>query len=358
MSIAADHSRGARALIERAIHWWLGELQATWRDLGWVTAAIRTRNDLVLEAGERYWVLRHRQRPLGQIDRSVADAEEMTRELRHLLGDRRRQLVVEIPAERALVKRIHLPAMARGEIGRVLRFEVARHFPFPAERVYFSHRVLGARDPASRAIEIELVAVPREIVADILHRLRAADLHVKAVAVVGTGGTTAIALPVAAAGRRPLGRGERGLMLLLAALAVGALVSPILHDRLRLAAAERETEALEPRAKARADAREEQQRLAARIAGPLRLKSSRQPMVALLDELTKAVPDGSWLQSLSLSGHELVIDGLSPSAATLALALEKSRSFTKVTFRSPIARDPATGLEHFQLSASIAETAP
>jgi hypothetical protein len=38
--------------------------------------------------------------------------------------------------------------------------------------------------------------------------------------------------------------------------------------------------------------------------------------------------------------------------------LEQSRVFANVTFRSPITRDPLTGLEHFQLSAAIAEPKP
>ena len=165
-------------------------------------------------------------------------------------------------------------------------------------------------------------------------------------------------LPVASTAGRQHARGERILWILLGALVVAALASPLLHARLQLAASERETDALAPRVRALIDARDRQQHAADQMDLPLRLKSSRPALVAVLDDLTKAVPDGSWLQSLTLSGHELVIDGLSPSAATLALALEKSRSFTKVAFRAPITRDPATGLEHFQLSAVIAEPAP
>lgn len=356
MTVAADPSRGARALIERALHWWLAELREAYRDLA-RTASIGARNDLVLEAGERYWVLRHRQRPLGQIDRTVADAAETTGELRRIQAARRRKLTVEIPAERALVKRIRLPAMAKGEIGRVLRFEIARHFPFPAERVYFQHRVI-AGSAAQGTIEVELVAVPREIVADILHTLRAAELHIKSVVVAGGENAAPIVLPVASVAGRRHGRGERVLSILLGALVLAALASPLLHARLQLAAIERETALLAPQVRALVDARDRQQHAADQMALPLRLKESRPALVVVLDDLTKAVPDGSWLQSLTLSGHELVIDGLSPSAATIALALEKSRSFTKVAFRAPITRDPATGLEHFQLSAAIADPVP
>jgi hypothetical protein len=53
----------------------------------------------------------------------------------------------------------------------------------------------------------------------------------------------------------------------------------------------------------------------------------------------------------------VTLDGLSPSAATIALALEKSRDVTGVVFRSPITRE-ASGLEHFQLGATLAEPKP
>jgi general secretion pathway protein L len=302
MTVAADNrSRRARALAERVLHWWLSELGATWHELAQSTA-IGTRNDAVLEAGERYWILRQRQRPLGQIDRALSDADETQRELRRIFAARRhRGIVVEIPPERALTKRIVFPAVAHAEIDRILRFEIARHFPFPADRVYYRHRVVSDAPAARGTVEVELVAVPREIVAEVLDALRRAELRPKGVAIAGAGKAAPMSLPVASL-RRPLGRGERGMIVTLALLTATALASPVLHDRLRLAAIEAESGALEPRAKAILDARDRAHAAAERMAGPLRLKTTRPPLVAVLDELTKAVPDGSWLQTLTLSG--------------------------------------------------------
>jgi len=135
-------------------------------------------------------------------------------------------------------------------------------------------------------------------------------------------------------------------------------VSAPLRQHLRLADVDRELAALKPQAQAVLETRERQRREADRTASVLRLRAARRPLVDTLAELSRAVPDGSWLISLGLSGRDLVLDGLSPSAATTALALEQSRAFSSVVFRSSITRDPGTGLEHFQLGASIAETAP
>jgi hypothetical protein len=64
------------------------------------------------------------------------------------------------------------------------------------------------------------------------------------------------------------------------------------------------------------------------------------------------LPDGAWLLSLSIIGRDVVLDGLAPSAAAIALALEKSHDVSDIVFRSAITRE-TSGLEHFQLGASL-----
>jgi general secretion pathway protein L len=250
--------------------------------------------------------------------------------------------------------------MAQNELDRVLHFEIARHFPFPAERVHFAYRIAARGSMQGSGIEVELVAVPREIVAEICAELAHAGLRPSRIVVLGAAGTAPMALPATALGRRPsrLVAADRALLLTLAVLAAVAVVSPIVHHHMRLATVERETEALRPQVQSILDARDRERRASARTAGPLLLKASRPPLVAVLDALTRAVPDGSWLLSLNVSGREIVMDGLAPSAAATALALEESGAFTNVVFRSPITREPQSGLEHFQFSAVIAEPKP
>jgi Tfp pilus assembly protein PilN len=139
--------------------------------------------------------------------------------------------------------------------------------------------------------------------------------------------------------------------------ALAALISWPLAQQAELSSVERELAALKPRAEAALRLRETERRASERIAAIMALRSGRGPLVAALDALSRGVPDGSWLLSLSISGREVVLDGLSPSAATMALALEKSGSVSGVVFRSPITRE-TSGLEHFQLGATLGETKP
>jgi Tfp pilus assembly protein PilN len=149
--------------------------------------------------------------------------------------------------------------------------------------------------------------------------------------------------------------------LLLAAIgvvAVGAAVSWPLAQQAQLSSIERELAQLKPQADAASRAREQQQREAERAASVSTLASGRLPLIRVLDTLSRDIPDGSWLISLSVSGRDVVLDGLSPSAATIALALEHSHAFSTIEFRSPINRDATTGLEHFQIGATMTERKP
>jgi Tfp pilus assembly protein PilN len=62
-------------------------------------------------------------------------------------------------------------------------------------------------------------------------------------------------------------------------------------------------------------------------------------MLRLLEQLTKLLPDGTWLQQLQINGDTVEIYGNSNRAADLVPPLENSPYFTQVEFTSPITRD-------------------
>jgi general secretion pathway protein L len=354
MTIAANRpikTARSRALLGRALSWWLGELRAC-RDDVLRYAATRGRRGVTIEAGERYWLLRQGQRPIGQIDLLTGDAAGLLR-----LGSpagRRRAVIVEIPPERALAKIVSFPSGAKEQLDRILGFEIARHFPFPADRVYFCHRLVGQSEDGAGAIAVEIVAVPREIVDGICLALAEAGLRPAAIAVAGNADAPPMFLPAAAIaiGRREIALATRILSLGIGLAALLALVSWPLAQQAELNALDRELAALKPRAEVGLRVGEDARRTDERSAAIVALRSARSPLVGALDALSRDVPDGSWLLSLSISGRDVVLDGLSPSAASVALALEKSHDVTGIVFRSPITRE-ASGLEHFQLGATL-----
>jgi general secretion pathway protein L len=349
-----------RAFAGRALDWWLSELHGATEDvLG--RLGFGDRNAVVIEAGETTWTVTYRETVLGRIELAAGNTR-FREELRRIISSAPKAsgIIVDIPQDRALSKVVRLPTAARTELDRMLRFEFSRHFPFAPERVYFSHRMAPNRNPLNRGlIEVELVVVPRDVVSDVCRELAAAELAPRRVAVAGAGGKHRLFLPRSIVGSAPAyGWGARALVGALAFAALAAIVSPVIQQQVHLAALDRELAQLTPQAKVALDDQMQQRQRAARSAAVWQLKATRQPMVMVLDELTRMIADGAWLLSVRITGKELVIDGLAPSAASTALGLEQSAFFSKVTFRAPIVRDAGTGLEHFQISAAMAGAQP
>jgi Tfp pilus assembly protein PilN len=69
------------------------------------------------------------------------------------------------------------------------------------------------------------------------------------------------------------------------------------------------------------------------------LRTGNWQKLRLLDQVTKLLPDGTWLQQLQISEDTVEIYGFSNRAADLVPPLENSPYFTQVEFTSPITRD-------------------
>jgi general secretion pathway protein L len=69
------------------------------------------------------------------------------------------------------------------------------------------------------------------------------------------------------------------------------------------------------------------------------LRAGNWQKLRLLAQLTKLLPDDTWLQQLQISEDTVEIYGSSNRAADLVPPLENSPYFTQVEFTSPITRD-------------------
>jgi general secretion pathway protein L len=359
--VARQKLTGIRVQAGRGLAWWLGELRSIHLDAA-RRLRIIARNTLTIEAGERRWIVRRKQVPVGEVDWAAGDAVSSRRLLRELAAPARRvgSVGVEIPPERILSKIIDLPAGAEGELDRVLSFEIARHFPFSAERVFYRYRIVGRSGNASgkraAALSVEIVAVPREVVVSIADELALAGLRASGVAILASRNAAPLFLSPDALG--PAAAAPSASRLLAASVALLALIATAswpIAQQFRLAQIEREITALKPAAEAALRARQEDRRDADQAADIMRLRAQRPPLIALLEALSRELPDGSWLTSLSIAGRDILLEGLTPSAATIALGLGRNPNFGSVLFRSPIARDGTSGLEHFQLGATTLE---
>jgi Tfp pilus assembly protein PilN len=140
------------------------------------------------------------------------------------------------------------------------------------------------------------------------------------------------------------------LAALVAALALALGARGPVQDWLYSQHLEREMQALRPQLReleaAQTDAETAQARL--RLLGEAR-ESARAPL-ALLNELTRILPQEVWLQQFSYDGQTVNITGTAPGASGLLQTLSESPYFENPQFRTSISQTPE-GQERFTISA-------
>ncbi|PSJ63452.1 PilN domain-containing protein [Kumtagia ephedrae] len=73
------------------------------------------------------------------------------------------------------------------------------------------------------------------------------------------------------------------------------------------------------------------------------------PLAKILEELTRLVPDDSWIIDLSIEDDKVTFSGFSSSAAGLIATLDASPLFSGPTFTAPVVKAPGADGERFTL---------
>jgi general secretion pathway protein L len=315
---------------------------------------------LTLDASDQQWVLRlqkgTRHQVLGRIDsQSPASAG------RKILGTlirkaklRHAELTILLPENRSLRRPLDMPAITETDLRQALFFEIERQTPFRPEDVYFDYRVL-ARRPEAKRLTVELIAVPRANVDSILSQVHERGLQPSIVDVVARNAQSGIGINLlkadqAAARWSPLRVAFALLVVVLIAAAFYVPVNQLSAEDESLAAqvAEESAKAKQTLAK-RAELDE-----TVRAAGFLDERKQNVPgVLGVLNEVTKALPDNTWLLSLSQNKADVKISGYSAAAAELISRIDAVPLFKNPTFSSPIVQDLQNKLERFDISFEI-----
>lgn len=271
-------------------------------------------------------------------------------------------LVLLLPRARVLRRRLTLPAAVEENLRQVLGFEMDRQTPFRADQVYFDARVL-ARDAASKQIEVDLLLVPRPVADAELSAAEALGLRLDGLDAADEDGRLGFNL-LPTDRRAP----RRNLWLRInLALGAAALVLLVLAMLQSLTNRETALESLrEATEKARAEARSVAQLRTAlndAVEGANYLaarKRSRPPVVTVLRDVTRRLPNDTWLQRFSVNGEQVQLQGQSREASALIALLQQSELLDGPALQGAITPDARTGKEQFliQARARLPEAAP
>ncbi|MEG3193406.1 PilN domain-containing protein, partial [Lysobacter sp. D1-1-M9] len=266
-----------------------------------------------------------------------------------------------LPAGSSLRRRLTLPAAAADRLRDVIGFEIDRQTPFSADAVAFDARVLGRRESDGQ-LDVELVAVPRTAIDPPLAALGPLAATLSGIDVAGADGAP-LAVNLLAPDRRRRRRDPwlrwNWALAAAALVACAAMLGQVLANRRDAA------DAFEQLIAAKADtgrrAAAQRQQLIDLIEGQVFLDSARTARpsaVEVLDELARRLPDGTYLEKLSLEDQRLTLIGLSNEAPALIGRLQGSELWRSPALAGALQPDPSSGRDRFTLTAELGRTTP
>lgn len=266
--------------------------------------------------------------------------------------------IVELSPLQAFRRRVSLPFGTEDRLTDVLGYEMDRLTPYAQEDVYFDFRV-ASRDSERRVVNIDLVVALRQTVDAILERLQGLDIVPSKVTLRGATASSEqmpINLLPERNDTRSMSRREVVPIVTTvcaALLAVIALAYPITHKWLQMQSLDAEIERLAPAALAAQETREHIS-AAIRQGGFFAEKWASMPTkIQLLDEISRIVPDDTWLSQVQIKGDVVRIQGESEGASSLIGLMESSELFRDVSFSSTVTKNPRTSNDRFVIQALV-----
>lgn len=267
-----------------------------------------------------------------------------------------RWLVLRLPPTWALSKRSRFPAAAAENLRQVIGFEMDRLTPFPVSQVFYDYQV-HEHDEDTGELIVDLMLVPRSRLDQVLEQLRGSHLRIACVDLPNAWPEMNLLPPE----ERPrISRGEAllniSVWLLVLTLLLGVLATPLYQQRQIALELERRANQAKRQAMVVTNLRnrvDQSRELLERV--PTR-REELPSTVLLINELTKLLPDDTWVQQLELKQGKLELRGLSRQATSLIQKLEDSPNLHNVSFRSPVLQ--AQGEERFHLAADLMAKGP
>ncbi len=357
-SLSRLAARYAQSPVPRFLAWWGGELRAClplrWRQ----RFRVSERSILLRREGDELAVLAHREGVSEELGRLAAiPPEALPAALNELLDEDSREArrILLIAPQAVLRRTLHLPVAALDNLSSVLGFELDRQTPFRADQVHYDSRVLP-HEPDARQAPVQLALITRERLTKELADIDGLASTLSAVDAADAHGARAgfNFLPPEQRARR-----NHTFGWLMAGLAMVALfflwlgMNRIIDNR---------AEAIE-RLKAEVDAQRNEARAVARLreeldtaaagANFLAVEKASQPsMLLLLDELTRRLPDDTFLERMSVARGELTMAGQSTQAPKLVELLQDAATFRSPALSGPIQPD-RSGKDRFNIAAKF-----
>jgi general secretion pathway protein L len=296
---------------------------------------------------------------IERIGRTLAEGAIAAGEISTLLAGSERvprgttDVAVQLPREEVLRRRFELPAARRSTLARAVPFELERLSPVEPDRLYYDFTVL--QSAKKKLAELEIRIVKRTSVDDAIALAREAGLRVGVIRFAGDAREASWrSFPVDRTAWLKL-KWRQWNVLALAGIAVGLAIAALFAAYVRGAsAADQLSDELDAASKRAAVVHRLAHEIAdvqAQIEFPLAQKQAPF-LLRILSEVTRELPDGTWLSEFELDGGKVHIQGYSKSASDVVGDIDRSPLFANAQFMAPL-QSAQNGNERFDLSFDV-----
>ena len=269
------------------------------------------------------------------------------------LSCRGADVILVLQSRRFLFRPLELPAKAIEFLDRMVRSQIDRLTPWPPEACAF-----GWSEPVQKGDKIEMIiaATARPAVIALADRIKALGASRVGVETADAGGPPVRVVDSGSAGP------DRGRLRLLFASVLGAAVVLALAFYLYAAFVQGDREsdldatmeaiaAKRAAINAQAHAPTDPATLARGMLDTL--KHERPSAVLALEEVSRVLPDDTYLLEFRIEGNKMRIVGFSRDAPGLVALIEKSPMFQDARFFAPTTRLAGDPADRFQLEATF-----
>jgi general secretion pathway protein L len=273
-------------------------------------------------------------------------------------------VVLELPADKIVMRRITVPAQARKFLSGVIRNQIERLSPWPANGVVYGFATEAAAGDAA-VVEVRILMAARTDVDAARQDLAALGLPVDRIVARGSdneaadeiAGSVTLWSRLADTSPERLGSAVRATGI---GIVASVTVSLLLSSWALVSTASIRDESEDVTARSRALQRQVQTgRTASSMASmpPAErvwlLKETSISSVILIEALSRALPESAYVNEIRLDKESLRIMGLADDAPALLAPLERSEHMTDVHFFAPTARGPDGKLFRFSIEAHV-----
>jgi general secretion pathway protein L len=263
----------------------------------------------------------------------------------------RTPVLVRPPDNVVLVKRHTVPTAPRRQLEQLLRHELGRITPFPAQDLFW--RWDGQAKPDNRTrTDVTLTMVPRMALAETLAALENVGLKANFIE-VGPPDRPCL-LPAGDVARRASGTGlVRGLAWGCAGLTIVVLALPLVLQAIALRNIDAAIAELQPTINQVEVLR---RGIAAGDAGRTILAKEMErtgDVLQTLASITRILPDDTFLTDFSLRERQITLSGRSASAPRLITGLSADPAIRNPEFAAPVTRIDGSTSEVFSIRAEV-----